>query len=349
MRATLLKHKIVNRFNEIMLKKNPFWHTGTFFFPMSNLQDQYAINVSKKEIFEFYPLVRHALHNLISDWFDTRYWSVVYRELCEDKILLKRDGYQWIFDITKDNWTTLSGIFKAAQLKVPIVQSKKGFIWSDGKVVINLRDRFMLGPDVSTIHEVFYDEVYKLPVKLNWEEYSVIDIGGYIGESALWFVKQGSQEVHVYEPIPLNYEILQHNLNLNKNFIETRNSEIIAYQEGIYCERGIIEVPYWGGPGTSIEDKRASERKFRVKVSTIVDVFERVSKPIGVVKMDCEGCEYHVFTKDVREILKRPKAYIVEVHGQDKQILHVLSALGYNIVEIVPQTKKIKIVKAVKD
>ena len=43
----------------------------------------------------------------------------------------------------------------------------------------------------------------------------VLDIGGYIGDTAVYFSKLGASMVYVYEPHPVLYQILTKNIELN--------------------------------------------------------------------------------------------------------------------------------------
>ncbi len=344
----ILVAKSENIIKEILLKKLPFYNQATFHLLMSNLKDQYLFRVTREELFSIYPLVKHSLHNLLKSWYDARSWKLIYRYLQGNNLLIRSGGNEWIFNVVSDHWTTLSGLFKAAELNVPVFRQRKHFVWTDGEVRLLLRDRFLLGPDVSTVHEVFYEKVYSLPIDLDLSNYSVLDIGGYIGDSALWFIKQGAAEVHVYEPIPANFEVLQKNVECNKELIFRKQSQINIYHEGISDLEKEIQVPYWGGPGTSLDEPLEGKEVRRVRTIGLAKAFKRATKPIGLVKVDCEGCEFQMFTDYSLELLAIPKAYIIEVHGSAKIIQTIIRRLGYEIIEIIPQTSKIFIIKAIK-
>ncbi|NPA34054.1 MAG: FkbM family methyltransferase [Chlorobi bacterium] len=271
-----------------------------------------------------------------------------------ENISLIKEGRKWLFSKEQDHWTTLSGLFKAAELGIPLSRKGNYFTWTDGEVRLLLRDRFLLGPDLSTVHEVFYENVYEFPIALDLNEYSVIDIGGYIGDSALWFVEQGASEVHVYEPIPVNFEILQKNVELNKELISRKGSKVNIYHEGISDSEKTIEVPYWGGPGTSLDEPLEGKETRKVSTISLEKAFERVSKPIGVVKIDCEGCEFQIFSdsRENRKILGEAKAYIVEVHGNDaktRRIASILKDMGYAIQDVSKLAKNVFVLKATKN
>ncbi len=338
---------------EILLKRVSFYKQATFRLLMSNLKDQYMFSVTREELFSVYPLVKHSLHNLLKSWYHEKSWRQIERHIGGGSLLLRRGVGEWVFDVFYDHWTTLSGLFKAAELNVMVFREGKHFAWTDGEVRLFLRDRFLLGPDVSTVHEVFYEKVYSLPIDLDLGDYSVLDIGGYIGDSALWFVKQGAAEVHVYEPIPVNFEVLQKNVELNRELISRKRSQINIYQEGISDFEEEIQVPYWGGPGTSIEEPLEGKEVRRVKTTRLEKAFERMTKPIGLVKVDCEGCEFQIFSKhkDDEEILRQAMVYIVEVHGnisKMKSISANLEKLGYSILQVDRLAKRVFVLKAVR-
>ena len=345
--------KLENGIKEILLKKISFCKQASFRLLMSNLKDQYLFRATREELYWAYPLIKHSLHNLLKSWYDTKNWKQIERHLNGRRLLIKRDKNEWVFDVSSDHWTTLSGILKAAELNVMVFREGKKFAWTDGEVRLFLRDRFLLGPDVSTVHEVFYEKVYSLPIDLDLSDYSVLDIGGYIGDSALWFVKQGAAEIHVYEPIPVNFEILEKNVDLNKELILRQRSRINIYYEGISDFEKEIQVPYWGGPGTSLNESLEGKEVRRVKTTRLEKAFERTTKPIGLVKVDCEGCEFQIFSthKDKGELLRQAKAYIVEVHGdlnKTKDIKTNLEKMGYSILQVEQLDKRVFVLKAVR-
>ncbi|MGC8937255.1 MAG: hypothetical protein ACP5KV_07860, partial [Candidatus Methanomethylicaceae archaeon] len=63
------------------------------------------------------------------------------------------------------------------------------------------------------------------------------------------------------------------------------------------------------------------------------DVLKMVSEregEIGLVKMDCEGCEYSLLTMKPEEI-SMARSYIIEVHGSAMPVADKFARCGYKV------------------
>lgn len=66
---------------------------------------------------------------------------------------------------------------------------------------------------LSVLAEIFVDKQWSF---LNVKNKVVIDVGAYIGDSAIYFVRRGARKVICFEPHPLLYRYLIENIKLNK-------------------------------------------------------------------------------------------------------------------------------------
>jgi len=103
---------------------------------------------------------------------------------------------------------SLAFLTKNRKWKECLVENRSGLIisWNNSKPIT------MYNWDPWTLSEIFYDEDYaKLPV----QNKIVIDVGGFNGDSAIYFTLKGAAKVISLEPFPKNYEIA--NKNIYKN------------------------------------------------------------------------------------------------------------------------------------
>ena len=106
---------------------------------------------------------------------------------------------------------SLAFLTKNRKWKECLVENRSGLIisWNNSKPIT------MYNWDPWTLSEIFYDEDYaKLPV----QNKIVIDVGGFNGDSAIYFTLKGAAKVISLEPYPKNYEIA--NKNIYKNNFE---------------------------------------------------------------------------------------------------------------------------------
>jgi FkbM family methyltransferase len=152
----------------------------------------------------------------------------------------------------------------------------------------------------------------------------VIDIGAYIGDTALYFIHRGAMRVYVFEPVEKFYRYLLR--NIARNSLEDR---VITFNYGAWFKNSTIMASMEDAcTGSKMDYSRPC---VELKVRSLKDIFEMVYEREGVidlVKMDCEGCEYSLLGLD-EELLRLPKQYIIEIHGAELPILDVMTCNGF--------------------
>jgi len=133
----------------------------------------------------------------------------------------------------------------------------------------------------------------------------VIDIGGFLGETALWLITEGiAKRVVVFEPV--YYEVCRQNLAALQG--------VEVYPYSVYKERAKVKLVIAG------KNSAVSNYGIEVEAVTFNEVLEKASGE-AAVKIDCEGCEQYLIDVSC-EMLRRAREYIIEVHpGVDRQAL----------------------------
>ena len=192
-------------------------------------------------------------------------------------------------------------------------------LWSrltNGEVGVDIEDYNLLNILLEPLREMYgYIDV---------NDGVVIDIGAYIGETALYFIHKGARRVYAFEPVEKFYGYLVRNISRN-NLVD----RIMAFSYGAWFRDATIRTNINGtGTGLRVDYSRPY---VELKVRSLKDIFEMVYEREGVidlVKMDCEGCEYSLLKLD-EKLLKLPKQYIIEIHGAGLPILDVMICNGF--------------------
>ncbi|MCC5938230.1 MAG: FkbM family methyltransferase [Lunatimonas sp.] len=170
---------------------------------------------------------------------------------------------------------------------------------------MNLRDgRFS---DRWVYKEIFEEEAYKLPVKYPIQ--TVVDLGANIGLYTL-FTKREHPEAQVIcvEPDPANFELLRKNTNpYNGIYLE---------QAGIWHSAVTLELKNPHGYPFTIysEENLVSGNVQAVSMDWIVTKYQL--KRIDLLKVDIEGAERMLFSRDYQNWLKRVKILQIELHDR---------------------------------
>lgn len=95
---------------------------------------------------------------------------------------------------------------------------------------------FVASPPIFNGVDMFHNEPYK---RLDVLDGTVIDVGGFVGDSALYFVSKGASKVVAYEPVPDYCYLFEQNMKLNSigNVILHKNAvtslEEVAIQDAV--------------------------------------------------------------------------------------------------------------------
>ena len=191
----------------------------------------------------------------------------------------------------------------------------------------------------ATINEIFVQEVYKA----NVQNKVVIDVGAYLGETAIYFALKGAKKVIAFEPDEENYRIALKNVNINglADKIMLVNAAVTPACLGL--------VEFYKAPetGSSTDYENMYDKdnitSVRAVKSICLDDIVKEEGRIGLLKLDCEGCEYSVLTlfnyfREVDEI-------ILEYHNGVQNLRNLLSKKGFRTTIIQGRTKKIGILR----
>jgi FkbM family methyltransferase len=182
----------------------------------------------------------------------------------------------------------------------------KGRLWGaidlvmlkDGEVYLVMPDGVKLYFDFFdplVIAETWLWEIHFLGHDLsNW---FVLDVGAYIGDTALYYAKRGAFVVAV-EPLPGNYEAMLKNIELNPDL----KSRIIPINVAVGPKDGYAEFAYSGnvdGVASMYYSGRHKVKVRSVKFSTLIKEINAEGIDLSkfefkALKMDCKGCEYDI-------------------------------------------------------
>lgn len=147
--------------------------------------------------------------------------------------------------------------------------------------------------------EVFEDKPYDFGVISG----DVLDIGGSVGDTAVFFALRGASKVVAYEPLPAVYQLGVANVQLNK-----LSDKVAFVNAAIGAKRSQIRVPGKlsgeSSRGYSTRSKKwLDEQSVAVEVLPFSEAAEALSRPC-LLKLDCEGCEEEVLMSQLDAVLR---------------------------------------------
>jgi FkbM family methyltransferase len=150
---------------------------------------------------------------------------------------------------------------------------------------------------------------------VNIENRDVVDVGAFIGDSAIYFALKGARRVVALEPHPEAYKEMIENIKLNN-----LEDKIIPINAGLASKPGKICIE-------NIDIERAASTYYSlgdcptsvpsITLAEVINTYHIDSE--AVLKMDCEGCEYDIILNDY-EYIKHFKELIFEYHAHAMRI-----------------------------
>jgi len=180
-------------------------------------------------------------------------------------------------------------------------------LWTNGKVKFLV----MLG----ILMETFNYNIYHIE---GVKGRDVVDVGGSIGDTAIFYKMNGARKVVSVEPLNLPYKLANVHLKLNNiNNIDFIRGALVAENNQISVKVPSC-YPLYGLGGFSLSTNWKFDKEEEVPTFTLSDILP--DDPY-LLKMDCEGCEYDVILKDY-ETVKRFTVINVEYHEKETGISH---------------------------
>jgi FkbM family methyltransferase len=155
----------------------------------------------------------------------------------------------------------------------------------------------------------------------------VIDIGANIGDSSIYFTLNGAKRVIALEPYPHSYSIARRNVDENG-----LSDSIILLNAG-YGLSGTVTVDEDLVVNGSTKLSSTARGK-TIPLLDLEDILNNYGIQSGVLKMDCEGCEYYL-AEENDDVFKRLKSVQLEYHSGYLDLKKKLEGAGM----MVSQTK----------
>jgi FkbM family methyltransferase len=204
--------------------------------------------------------------------------------------------------------------------------SRGYFVESNGKLLCFVKNPIKITGPFLSLMEILkedFEETYSVDCK----DKVVLDVGGFIGETAVLFLALGASKVVIYEPVAGHQEYIKLNMAINGI-----NAEI--HDEGIGKVDGYDLIKY-DALDVCFGLRNSGQKQRKIKIKNVRRVIEESGA--NIAKFDCEGAENSLLGVP-GESLRRIGFYIIEVHTPKikEAIENKFKRSGFNIVRHIP-------------
>jgi FkbM family methyltransferase len=188
--------------------------------------------------------------------------------------------------------------------------------------------------DVWSIKETFIDRFYERFGSRIGSNWTIIDIGGGIGDFTLFAaVSCPNNRVLAFEPYAESYDMLLRNVNRN----DIKNVE--AYPLAVAGVSGVVNLDISGGEPLQVQSvmETTTNYSFTVPSISLEDIFNQYHlSHCDLLKLDCEGGEYPILLNTPSSLFSRIKRIVMEYHKplssqQHLTLVDYLEKAGYEI------------------
>ena len=189
------------------------------------------------------------------------------------------------------------------------------------------RDILFAGGFTGDLAGVFGDEEY---ASMDVRGRIVVDVGANVGDSSIYFCLQGARKVIAVEPLAFNCELIQQNARLN-GFDE----RIAIIRAALSYGKATLYVnenhPEKSVGQSAFQEQTTFTRAVPVPSIALSSLVEYVAGADGVLKIDCEGCEYDALSVPDLTVLRNFREIMIEYHDGIRQLPSILSEIGFNV------------------
>jgi len=172
--------------------------------------------------------------------------------------------------------------------------------------------RLTIRPNTSdhyVFRDIFLFKEFKLPIDINPK--LIIDTGAYIGLSSLYYTSRfPDAQIISIEPEASNYEILQQNTELHPN--------IKRINAAIWSKNTLLKITdshseKWAFTVAETHESDANG----IKAVTLDEILSNSgADQVDILKIDIEGSEKEIFSKNSENWLKKVKIIVLELHDR---------------------------------
>ncbi|MEM3362160.1 MAG: FkbM family methyltransferase [Candidatus Anstonellaceae archaeon] len=245
-------------------------------------------------------------------------------------------------DGTETNFVYLGGL-KIWKYKKEIVDREKEiFCWEidNKKYYATIAQAWIIYNSASKKIEEEYPADFK--------EKRILDVGGHIGDTAMYFLDRGAQFVDIYEPVELNVKVMKMNLQQYPAKRYRINNLAVGDREGEITIK-TTEIEGGGGFGLKLSNFLTKLFKIEPKIYTFNCIsFRKILQEnnYDIAKIDCEGCEeFLVGVED--ELIRKVPVWLIETHSKEieKKILEKFQKNKFKIIPIKRFTEQCRVYK----
>jgi len=184
---------------------------------------------------------------------------------------------------------------------------------------------------IDELNHSLYDEIFQQGGYMMFEDDIMgkvfVDVGANIGVTTIKALSLGAKKVLAFEPESTNYKTL---IELTKEY-----DNVNVYHHAVYDSARTIQITNEGITSNIFNSKPEDEWAPTLSLGEITNLLQDNEE--AVLKLDCEGAEFHIIYKSSKEVVQRFDMIFFEIHndlapdyiGGDLALIEYMETLGF--------------------
>ena len=156
----------------------------------------------------------------------------------------------------------------------------------------------------------------------DYQNKTVLDVGGFCGETAVYFSSMGAAKVVIYEPVLAHHDLIKQN-------IEANNVNAEVHAEGI-GEKTCSKTIHYDSLNIAFGLTNTGQNETNIKLRNVSEAL--LESKADIAKIDCEGAETSL-TGVAQDTLRKIGFYFIETHTPEiqKAIIQKFLESGFTV------------------
>jgi len=137
---------------------------------------------------------------------------------------------------------------------------------------------------------------------------AIIDVGGFIGDSAILFSEVTSDKVYTFEPVAANLELMKKTIELNNA------KNIVPVKLGLGKCKNKTTISVNDAASSIKSDRMADAQQEEIEITTLDSYVEENNLEVGMIKVDIEGAEQDFLAGAKETICKQKPVLLLSIY-----------------------------------
>lgn len=167
---------------------------------------------------------------------------------------------------------------------------------------------------------VFYykNGLDELKNKAYFKDKDIVDVGGFIADSAIIFSDYTSRKVYSFEASSMNYKLMLKTIKMNE-----KENSIVPINVGLGSKHEKVSIPSHVASDLRIDKNLNKKNSEIIELMPLDEYVEKHKLNVGLIKVDIEGAEQEFLKGAVKTIKKYKPSLLISIYHNSSDFFNI--------------------------